>query len=253
MKLKKICDLFKMDKNDIRLAVFGTTGAGKTYFLEDVVHLLTDSNFLNLKNQDSNKVGFRPFKFFMSDIGTPGYHLNEKTPNYACRHKNHYCSVFYDGTKTFKFSFLDIPGEAIKTEKATSDNGKVMIDRFALCSLLYDGLKVSKKKLFIAKTWKDSLGNQVQTIEFNGKTNHNSADTESNTSPADTLPNTYQTNAIDVVRHSTYATKEDVLSYMEAKYKCDHSEEITGEEFIKHFYDFDADSIYRNIPDPRLP
>ncbi len=248
MKLK-LRDLFKTDKNDIRLAVVGTPAAGKTYFLEDVVSLLTNGKFLNYRRVDSNIGRFRPFSVFKADTEAPGYRLTPQTPNYACRHKNHYCSEFSDGTKTFKFSFLDIPGEAVKKEEATINNEKVTIDRFALCSLLYDGLKKSKKKLFIAKTWKDSHENQVQTIELNGKTNHNPEDSESNNSPTNTLSNTYQTKAIDVVRHREYATKEDVLSYMETKYKCDHSDEITGEEFINNFYDFDADSIYNALVD----
>lgn len=233
---KNICKKLKKDK-DIRLAVVGITSAGKTYFLEDVVHLLTSRSFMGFESINNNQ--FLNFNNFLSDIRSSGFRLTQ-TPAYACRHKNQYSSALHnqDNAK-FNFNFLDIPGDIIKKQNI----GGSELDIYPKCRDLYNGIKRTNKKIFVVKTWTDSNGNTMKTVEYNDNK-------EFTIDAYDSTNNSYLNNAINKVRSNDYANKNDIFSYMNQHFQKGYEEEtISGKEFIKDYYEFDADSAYQALVD----
>jgi hypothetical protein len=246
--MKSFNKLLGIEGKEIRLAVVGVTAAGKTYFLEDVVHLLSRRDRLDLTTTDT-KDSFRPFGNFIGDATSPGYKLTSATPKYACRHKNHYSSFLVNkSNKKFRFSFLDIPGEVIKDEESEVNGVRSQLKRYSLCKQLFDGIKSTKTKIFIEKTWTDDKGNKMKTVEYDDGKDFVIPKYDENN-------NSYTTQSINTVRSESYAEKEDVFAWMKEKFKGFKQKAISGKEFIENYYDYDSDSAYNALVDlfPYLP
>lgn len=247
--MKSFNKLLGIEGKEIRLAVVGVTAAGKTYFLEDVVHLLSRRDRLDLTTTDT-KDSFRPFGNFIGDATSPGYKLTSATPKYACRHQNHYSSFLYNkSNKKFRFSFLDIPGEVIKNEEPVVNGEKIKLNRYSLCKQLFDGIKRTKTKIFIEKTWTDDLGNKMKTVEYNDGKNFEIPEYDEKT-------NTFTIHSKNTVRSENYAEKGDVFAWVNNNFPQGFEQKpISGKEFIENYYDYDSDSAYNALVDlfPYLP
>lgn len=249
--MSKINDLIEKRKNknlynrSIRLAVVGNTAFGKTYFLEDVFAFLPSK--LGFKSSD--EVGhFGYISNFATDIRESkakseecGNEANSKaskdnygldaTPAYACRHRDQYSVLLTDDSgKSFRFSFLDIPGEIINDGNL---NG---------CKEVYNELKKIKEAKIWLTTWENRKTGEIRkTVSWNEIELDNVSDYEKNNNEYEKLNST--------IRSRRYAPTTDYLSFFKHFYKIKEKGiiQITGTQFIEDYYDIDADSSYQLI------
>ena len=212
----------------IRLAVVGTTSSGKSFLLMDIIQSLRDLGFpaYDSKNDDSY---YKDIADYKPDEGG-GY---GGTPFYACRQDNLYVGEM-GRDKGFVLDFLNIPGETFSKHKG-------QISRVDAYNNLRGALQKNSKKIFSVITYVEKDTDDIKLIVEPRK----NGPISSGTAKASTVP------IDDDSRKTTYLSWEDIIArelkdYEPVKGLTKH---INGKTLLKHFFEYQTDSVIRSIED----
>lgn len=212
----------------IRLAVVGTTSSGKSFLLQDILTSLKSMSgiYHPLEN------GIQEFKDF-GNYSPDEFGGDGGTPLYSCRQGNHYGSAMRHNDNTnasYDMDFLNIPGE-IFAEPRTG------VSRLKAFTTLKDKLRKTRK-VFTVTLWMSDTGEQKWIVEPNNASAPTAADRAAMTS---INPKTLVT---------SFKTWEQIFSELnEGKFKPvkGSAKRINGAILLKHFFEYDTDSVIRSI------
>lgn len=212
----------------IRLAVVGTTSSGKSFLLQDILTSLKSMSgiYHPLEN------GLQEFKDF-GNYSPDEFGGDGGTPLYSCRQGNHYGSAMKHNNNTnakYDMDFLNIPGEIFAEPKSG-------VSRLQAFTKLRDKLRKTSK-VFSVTLWMSDTGEQKWIVEPNNAAAPTAADRAAMSS---INPKTLVT---------SFKTWAQIFSELnEGKYKPvkGSAKRINGADLLKHFFEYDTDSVIRSI------
>lgn len=203
------------DYDEIRVAIIGDVSSGKSYLIMDMVQALRNLS---------------PFRGHIIPKYTPTHHGigngNNATMVYAVRDDDYYEYKYQDGDKKKIIQILDMPGEAF-----INDEAKKLA--YSIFKKMIDG-KIMFKKIvgFNSKT-----GDTVSILSFGVLEN-----VEANDVPQE-------------LGHAIYYSSSQIYAYYSRKgYNFDKKERenVSGEDVIRNFFDYNRDSIMSAIYDSKM-
>ncbi len=222
--------LHRMSREQIRLAVVGTTSSGKSFLLRDIMKTLSSMSAVfypldNALQTYKNVANYSPDE-------TGG---DRGTLFYACRAHNHYgARVVHknESNDKYELSFLNIPGEIFAKTPDKPTRLQAYIQLKNQISRLRHHFKVS--------TWRTDAGDIRYIVEPRKGCS-----------------------ATDEDRAKTEATSEKNLKmrYMDwgelyadlhtsGYVRCDgSSRRVSGKTLLRNFFEYDTDSVIRSILD----
>lgn len=203
------------DYDEIRVAIIGDVSSGKSYLIMDMVQALRNLS---------------PFRRHIIPEYTPTHHGigngNNATMVYAVRDDDYYEYKYQDGDKKKIIQILDMPGEAFS-------NGEAKKLAYSIFEKMIDG-KIMFKKI----------------VGCNSETN----DTISILSFGD-LENVEDKDVPQELGHDIYYLSSEIYAYYSRKgYNFDKKEieNVSGEDVIRNFFDYNRDSIMSAIYDSKM-
>ncbi len=217
----------------VRLAVVGTTGSGKTYLLTDIVGALEKLGYSRDDNFDDNTLHRDVYNLTEDRQDTGGI---GKTPVYACRLENLYMSCFRDPNgQRMRMEFADIPGEAMTP------------DSINMSRAIMKAMMACKSKIFTATKWKNPTTKKVVKIL--------DVDADSLAKGSNMLTGLdggiriggLGAAASAASRDNYVPTSARKAYYSQMGFEDGKQDKVTGAEVMDDFLDYDTDSVVNAI------
>ena len=208
----------------IRLAVVGTASSGKSFLLKDILTSLEKMAAI-YSPLETTLQSFKDFGTYSPDeIGGDG-----RTPLYACRQGNHYgAAVKHNNNSHDKYDmdFLNIPGEIFDVPRSG-------MSRLNAYVALRDQLRRAKN-VFVAKLWKqENTNDKIWIVEYV----QGASDEKGNE------------NTELILSFKNWNRVYSELNTNSYKLVKGSERKISGAYLLKHFFEYDTDSVINSIGD----
>ena len=216
------------NKKHIRLAVVGTTSSGKSFLLQDILTSLRSMAGI-FNPLETTLQHYKDFGNYSPDEGGG----EGGTPLYACRQGNHYGSSVKHNNNVgdrYDMDFLNIPGEIFATPRTG-------MSRLKAYTNLRDKLRKTGRS-FTATLWMADTGEQVWIVEPVSGSAPTNAD---RVAVSPTNPKTLVT---------SFKSWEQIFSDLNIRHfkpVKGSSKRISGTTLLRHFFEYDTDSVIRSI------
>lgn len=216
------------NRKHIRLAVVGTTSSGKSFLLQDILTSLRSMAGI-FNPLETTLQNYKDFGNYSPDEGGG----EGGTPLYACRQGNHYGSSVKHNNNVgdrYDMDFLNIPGEIFATPRTG-------MSRLKAYTNLRDQLRRTGRA-FTATLWMADTGDQVWVVEPVSATLPTAAD---RVAASPTNPKTL------VTSFKTWDQIYADLNVRRFKPVKGSASRISGSSLLRHFFEYDTDSVIRSI------
>ncbi|MCR4854317.1 MAG: hypothetical protein K5893_12090 [Prevotella sp.] len=223
-RLMSYLPFYGAGKNNLRLAVIGARGSGKSYLLFDMIHAFGQLGFV----PEPVKPGYPHSSFgaFFYDALNGDTGGMKQTERYACRPRNHYGATFrINALRRLHVDFLNIPGEVF-------DGGKKKLGMFFELKKCIEHVE---KGVFTVSEWRSPVGGREMIV------------TGASHKPAypTTPPSPMQGNED---QRGNYLDWKEIYNnlvsngFIELKRK-----EVSGKALLKHITELNTDSLLLTI------
>lgn len=217
----------------VKLAVVGTTGSGKTYLLTDLVGALEKLGYSRDDSFDDNTLHRDVYNLTEDRQDTGGM---GKTPVYACRLENLYVSHFRDPNgQRMRIEFADIPGEAMTPESINMSRA------------IMKAMMACKSKIFTATKWKNP--NTKKAVKVLDVDNDSLAKGSNMLTGLDGGIRSGSAAAVAsaAARNNYVSTEARKAYYTQMGFVYGKQEKVDGAEVMEAFLEYDTDSVVNAI------
>lgn len=235
--ISRMCGKLCNKNEQITLAVVGIPHSGKSYLLSDIITSYRNMGYVENK-LERDGVMYQNFSKYKAKIERDGRVL--QTEVYPLRPgENIYgAKLVKRGGKTLELVFADIPGEVFN-----SKSGVENLTNNSVYSDYCDQLRVCGKA-FQVTVWKNDAQNELKVVEPIIKNEDDRITFDG-----------YKTDSNDIdenmfkARNVTFLDWKYLYSWLKANgYKAEEKNTtITGRELLKHFFEYQPDSLMRSL------
>ncbi len=235
--ISRMCGKLCNKNEQITLAVVGIPHSGKSYLLSDIITSYRNMGYVENK-LERDGVMYQNFSKYKAKIERDGRVL--QTEVYPLRPgENIYgAKLVKRGGKTLELVFADIPGEVFN-----SKSGVENLTNNSVYSDYCDQLRVCGNA-FQVTVWKNDAQNELKVVE---PIIMNEDDRK--------IFDSYKTDSKDIdenmfkARNVTFLDWKYLYAWLKANgYKAEEKNTtITGRELLKHFFEYQPDSLMRSL------